>query len=138
MLAVLRTGAALLAAAIRAAGPDDRGYHPFGMADRSGFAAMGCDEILVHGSDVAQGLRVVYDPPRDVCERTLRRLFPWAPSGVDPWAGLLWANGRAPLGDRLPGRQHLWHCRPLAEWDGVAPARFDAPRRRRDPAGGDG
>ena len=135
LLEVLRSGAALLAAVVRAAGPDDRAWHPFGVADRSGFAAMGCDEILVHGSDVAEGLGVTYDPPRDTCEQTLRRLFPWAPAGVDPWDGLRWANGRAPLGDRLPGRQHLWHCTPLSDWDGLPPPRFDAPRR---PAAGIG
>ena len=129
MVEILRSGMALLAAVVRAAGPDDRGFHPFGVADRSGFAAMGCDEILVHGSDVAEGLGVPYDPPADTCEQTLRRLFPWAPPAVDPWAGLRWANGRAPLGDRLPGRQHLWHCAPLSEWDGAMPPRFDAPRR---------
>ena len=75
----LRSSAALLAAAVIAAGPDDRGCHPFGIADRSGFAAMGCDEVLVHGADLAAAFGLAYDPPRDVCERVLRRLFPWAP-----------------------------------------------------------
>ena len=114
----LRSGGALLAAAVRAARPDQRGFHPFGIADRSGFAAMGCDEVLVHGVDLAAGLGVEYVPPADVCARVARRLFPWAPTDSAPWPALLWANGRSALGDLQPERRWLWHCAPLAEWDG--------------------
>jgi uncharacterized protein (TIGR03083 family) len=114
----VRSSAALLAAAVIAAGPHDRGCHPFGIADRSGFAAMGCDEVLIHGADLAAAFGLAYDPPRDVCERVLRRIFPWAPTGAEPWAALLWANGRAPLGDTPTERRWLWHCAPLEEWDG--------------------
>jgi uncharacterized protein (TIGR03083 family) len=114
----LRSSAALLAAVVIAAGPGDRGCHPFGIADRSGFAAMGCDEVLVHGFDLAATFSLDYDPPPEVCERVLHRLFPWAPTDADPWAALLWANGRAPLGDTPPEKMWLWHCAPLAEWDG--------------------
>jgi hypothetical protein len=52
----LRSGGSILAAAVGAAGSDDRAWHPFGCADRSGFAAMGCDEVLVHGWDLSLGL----------------------------------------------------------------------------------
>jgi uncharacterized protein (TIGR03083 family) len=114
----LRSGGALLAAAVTAAAPEDRGLHPFGIADRSGFAAMGCDEVIVHGADLAAGLGVPYAPPLDVCERLLRRLFPWVPADAEPWAGLQFANGRAPLGDQAPDRRWLWQCAPLEEWDG--------------------
>lgn len=114
----LRSAGALLAAAVAAADPGQRGFHPFGIADRSGFAAMGCDEVLVHGSDLAASLGVEFDPPLEVCSRVLRRLFPWAPADAEPWAALRWANGRAPLGDRPPERRWLWHCAPLDEWDG--------------------
>jgi hypothetical protein len=115
----LRSGGALLALAVDTADGDARGFHPYGMADASGFAAMGCDEVLVHGHDIARGLGVTrYEPPVDTVERTLRRLFPWAPEDADPWTALLWANGRVALGDRPPERKWLWHCAPLDEWDG--------------------
>jgi uncharacterized protein (TIGR03083 family) len=114
----LRSGGALLAAAVSAAEPDQRGWHPFGIADRSGFAAMGCDEALVHGADLAAGLGVTFVPPTAVCEHVVSRIFPWAPAGAEPWAALQWANGRTALGDRQPERRWLWHCAPLTEWDG--------------------
>ena len=50
-----------------------------GMADASGFAALACDEMLVHTADIAAVLGVGFDPPRGVCARVLARLFPWAP-----------------------------------------------------------
>ena len=115
----LRSGGALLAAAVNAARPEQRGYHPFGIADRSGFSAMGCDEILVHGADIAAGLGIGYEPPADVCAHVVSRLFPWAPTDTDPWTTLQWANGRAALGARQPETRWLWHCAPLSEWDGL-------------------
>ena len=114
----LRSAGALLAAAVAAATPEQRGLHPFGKADRSGFAAMGCDEVLVHGADIAAGVGVEVALPADVCDHVVRRLFPWAPTDADPWATLLWANGRASLDDLEPERKWLWHCAPLDEWDG--------------------
>ena len=51
LISCLRTSGALLATAVRDAPADARGYHSWGRPDRSGFAAMGCDEILVHGWD---------------------------------------------------------------------------------------
>jgi hypothetical protein len=76
--------------------------------------------VLVHGADLAAGLGVDFEPPAEVCEHVVRRLFPWAPADAPSWAALRWANGRAPLGDRLPERKWLWHCAPLDEWDGTA------------------
>lgn len=92
------------------------------MADASGFAALACDELLVHTSDIAAGLGVSFDPPREVCARVLGRLFPWAPRDQDPWEALRWANGHAPLGER-PRLAPEWvaHPAPLQEWDGVDP-----------------
>ena len=118
LIDALRSGGALLSAAVKAAEPDQRGFHPFGIADRSGFAAMGCDEVLVHGADLAAGLGFAYEPPGDVCEHVVRRLFPWAPTDSPPWPTLLWANGRAALGNLQPTHSWLWQCAPLSEWDG--------------------
>lgn len=117
---ILRSAAAVLAVVVRNADPADRAWHSFGIADRSGFAAMGCDEILVHGYDLAQGLGFDFLPPPQPVERTLRRIFPWAPGPdeADPWAALLWANGRIPLGERPPETKWLWHCAPLQDWNG--------------------
>ncbi|WP_199430353.1 maleylpyruvate isomerase family mycothiol-dependent enzyme [Qaidamihabitans albus] len=111
----------VLAAVVDAGGPDARGWHPWGIADASGFAAMGCDELLVHTGDAARGLGVAFTPSPEPASATLRRLFPWAPAEAEPWRTLLWANGRT----ALPGRPRLtgwrWHCAPLSEWDGSAP-----------------
>ena len=117
----LRSGGALLATVVAAAGPDDRGWHLFGSADRSGWAAMGVDEVLIHGADVAAGLGRGFDPPSDVADHVVRRLFPWAPTDGDAWDRLLWANGRAPLGDLPTSRRWRFHCAPLEEWDGQVP-----------------
>jgi methyltransferase family protein len=112
--------AGVLAAVAETVPSSLRGFHPAGMADRDGFVAMGSDEILVHGSDLAASFGLGYAPPGDLAARVLTRLFPWAPEGVDPWQGLLWANGRI----ALDGHSRLdpdwgWHCAPLGEWDGT-------------------
>jgi hypothetical protein len=117
----VRSGGAMLAAVVAAAGPDDRGWHLFGVADRSGWAAMGVDEALIHGADLAAGLGVALHPPPAVADHVVRRLFPWAPTEGDPWDRLLWANGRAPLGDLPTSRRWRVHCAPLEEWDGELP-----------------
>lgn len=121
-LRTLTTAGTLLAAVVDAAAPDARAYHPAGRADRSGVAAMGCDELLVHTGDVATALAVPFTPPPALAEPTLRRLFPWAPAEVEPWPGLLWANDRRDLPDHpRPGSRWVWHCAPLSEWDGQIP-----------------
>lgn len=76
LIDLLRSAGMVLAAVVESADPDVRGWHPYGRADRSGFAAMGCDEILIHTADIASGLGLAYEPPEPLCDRVLRRLFP--------------------------------------------------------------
>ncbi len=47
-LVSLRSAAQVCAASIDAAPAGIRGFHPAGAADSSGFAAMACDEMLIH------------------------------------------------------------------------------------------
>jgi hypothetical protein len=120
--------AAILAEVARAAPPGTRAFHPAGMADVTGWIAMGCEEILLHTDDIAQGLALPCRPPDDLSTRIVLRLFPWAPHDGDPWAALRWAAGRA----ALPARPRLgpdwyWHCAPLAEWDGTVKKRTAPP-----------
>ena len=128
LLSVVETSAAVLAEVALAAPPEARGYHGAGMADAEGFVAMGCEEILIHADDIAQGLGVGFRPPKELAERVLHRLFPWAPTDIDPWAALRWASGRQALPDRPRlGPNWYWHCAPLAEWDGTVRRRTAAP-----------
>jgi hypothetical protein len=121
LVAMLGSYATVLARVIDGAAPGARGWHPYGLADTSGFAAMACDELLVHTDDAARGLDLSFTPSAELSRATLRRLFPWAPTDADPWQALLWANGRVDL----PGQERQtgwrWHCAPLAVWDGVHP-----------------
>ena len=114
--------AAILEHVLRAAPASARAFHPAGMADPSGFAAMGCDEILIHTADIAAGFEIDFKPPEDLCGRVLARLFPWAPTDVGHWESLLWANGRIELpGSGPQDTNWRWHCAPLSEWDGLIP-----------------
>jgi hypothetical protein len=111
----------VLAAVARSTPPGTRGYHWSGLADASGFLAMGCDEILIHAYDVARGLELPFSIPDDLASKILARLYPWTPHGVAPDHALLWVNGRL----KLPGQSRedwqRWHCAPLEEWDGRIP-----------------
>lgn len=123
--------AAVLARVAEATLPGVRAYHPAGMADAEGFIAMGCDEILVHADDIAQGLGVGWEAPSDLCARVLARLFPWAPTDASPWRALRWANGRTALAGRERlGPDWWWHPAPLDEWDGSARRRTVPPAWR--------
>ncbi len=124
LLSLMRINAAVLARVIEAQPSSARAFHPAGMADPSGFAAMGCDEILIHTADIATGLGVVFQQTADLSARIVARLFPWAPTDIDQWQTLLWANGRTwlpALG--LQESNWQWHCAPLSEWDGTVSKR---------------
>lgn len=120
LLDALVSAGHILARVVESTPPGGRGYHGLGMADVTGFIAMGCDETLVHANDICTGLGVEFRPPEDVCERLVPRLFPWAPEYDDPWARLLWCNGRLALPERgRLGPEWGWWCAPLEEWDGT-------------------
>ncbi|MCH7713428.1 MAG: DinB family protein [Chloroflexi bacterium] len=124
LLLTIEVNASVLEHVIRAAPESTRAFHPAGMADASGFAAMGCDEILIHTADIAAGLGIDFNPPEDLCGRVLARLFPWAPTDVGHWDSLRWANGRISLPGSGPQDENWrWHCAPLSEWDGQIPRR---------------
>ncbi|MFB6814270.1 VOC family protein [Streptomyces sp. NPDC056347] len=109
----LEANGAMLAAMVRTAPAGLRAYHPYGISDPEGFAAMGVVETLVHMDDLAAGLGVAWNPPSGLCDRVLARLFPDAPADTDRWAVLRWATGRA----ELPGHPRVtswkWHGAPL-------------------------
>ncbi|TYK49102.1 hypothetical protein FXF68_14890 [Actinomadura decatromicini] len=111
LLQVLDACGGLLVAIVRATSPDVRAHHAFGASDPEGFAAMGMVETFVHTHDVAEGLKLKWEPPAELCSRVLTRLFPDAPRDTDPWQTLLWATGRA----ELPGRPRLTSWR----WQGT-------------------
>lgn len=111
LLQTVEMTAALLVAAVRTAPPHAaRAYHPypFGSADRTGFAAMGVTEVLVHTHDAAEGLGLAYEPSADLCTAVLTRLFPHVRPGADPWQTLLWATGRTALPDRPRQTEWRW------------------------------
>jgi hypothetical protein len=117
-----------IASAVIGVSPDTtRGFHPFGAADPSGFAAMACDELLIHTDDAARGLGLVFRPPDELARSVLQRLFPWITPSDNSWEQLRWANGRIALGDYQRLSDWAWHCAPLAEWDGTVPARPTSP-----------
>ncbi|MFD7709274.1 GNAT family N-acetyltransferase [Streptomyces sp. NPDC059785] len=108
---VIRTTGALLAATVRTTPREVRAYHPypFRSANREGFAAMGVTELLLHTYDIAEGLGLPYEPPADLCEGVLTRLFPDVRPGDDHWRTLLWATGRGDLPGRAPLTKWRWH-----------------------------
>jgi uncharacterized protein (TIGR03083 family) len=122
LVRTLTTLSYTLASVIECAGPELRGFHPWGSPDASGFRAMACDEILLHTYDAGRGLGLDFIPPADLAEATLERLFPWAQAGSDPWLTLKWANGRIALPDRTKLAKWRWHSAPLREWDGIDPS----------------
>lgn len=113
LAAVVVATAKLLATQVSCASPDDRGYHPYGTSDATGFAAMGVVELLVHGYDVAQGLSVDIAAhsrlalPAGPAQRAVARLFAHAPS-ARPEAALLWCAGRIALPGMPRRRQWRW------------------------------
>jgi hypothetical protein len=118
----LGAAAEVLARVVDAADPAERGSHAWGLADASGFAGMGCAELLLHSWDIADGRALDWAAPVELARTVRARLFPWAPADADPWTALLWATGRGELPGREPVTSWRWHCAPLAEWNGQQPS----------------
>ena len=124
LLRLIPASAAILAEVVRAAPAEARGWHPTGMADASGFAAISCVELLIHTADVAEPLGLPFAPPDDLARRIVQRLCPWAPTDADGWATLQWAAGRIALPNHpRQGPDWAWQSAPLAEWDGTVKKR---------------
>lgn len=96
ILSTLDAVGGLLVAVTATAPPDRRGFHPWGMADRTGFAAMGIVEAVAHAHDILSAHDRTYAADADVCARVLDRLFPHAGRTDNPWLDLLAATGRTP------------------------------------------
>jgi hypothetical protein len=97
LITVFETSGALLASMVATTPADRISFHSYGPSDPSGFAAMGVVEVLAHMHDIAGGLGFPWKPPADLCASALRRLFPDAPAGGDPWETLLDVTGRGPV-----------------------------------------
>jgi uncharacterized protein (TIGR03083 family) len=109
LLRVIDACAGLLRVAAAAARPELRAWHPCGIADPSGWIAMGLAEGLVHTWDITATLGSDWSPPRDLAAQAIARLFPNAPAG-DPSDVLLWCSGRIALPDRpRQGADWRWH-----------------------------
>ncbi|MFF7331019.1 GNAT family N-acetyltransferase [Streptomyces sp. NPDC008150] len=140
VLDVVEATGGLLAAAVATTPPGVRAFHPypFRAADREGFAATGVAEVLLHTHDMAVGLGIAYEPPAELCEDLLTRIFPHVRPGPAPWPTLLWATGRGDLPGRAPVSGWRWCNNPAVPAErltltGVTPAAAYDLR-----AGGDG
>src|SRR5215212_2030986 len=80
LLVVIASTAQLLSIAVSATSSESRAWH-WGPTDPGSFIALGCNEVLVHGYDIARGLGVDWRPPAPLAAAVLARLFPDAPEG---------------------------------------------------------
>lgn len=113
LLTVVEACGGLLAAIVDTTDATTLAPHVFGASDPEGFAAMGIVETLVHTHDIAQGLADFREPPQDLSERVLARLFPEVSVIDTPWSTLLWATGRIETPDRPRRTNWRWHGAPL-------------------------
>lgn len=114
LLRVLESCGAMLAGVVAGAPADRLSHHVYGVSDPEGFAAMGVVETAVHAHDVASALGLGWQPPADLCERVIDRLFPSLPEHPDPWERLLWATGRIALPGHPRRESWRWDGRPVA------------------------
>jgi hypothetical protein len=114
LLRVLEGCGAMLSGVVAGAPADRLSHHSYGISDPEGFAAMGVVETLAHGFDVAGTLGVTWQPPADLCQRAIDRLFPDLPEHPDPWERLLWATGRGTVPGHPVRESWRWDGRPAA------------------------
>ncbi|QYG95134.1 hypothetical protein HC251_23700 [Iamia sp. SCSIO 61187] len=93
LLRIIHGGGHVLAAVVDAAPTDARAWH-WGPTDRSGFAAMGVGELLVHTYDITQGLGHDWRPPPALAAVVVERLHAGSAALDDPADVLLWSTGR--------------------------------------------
>ncbi|KAA0025045.1 hypothetical protein FOY51_01055 [Antrihabitans cavernicola] len=105
---VLRSTGSMLAGVVDRTADSARAHHVWGASDRTGFAAMGIVEVLVHMHDLTVDTDTVWSPSPELCAAVLVRLFPDVDVGDDPWQSLLWATGRVDLADRLHRESWRW------------------------------
>ncbi|UFU08247.1 maleylpyruvate isomerase N-terminal domain-containing protein [Ruania halotolerans] len=86
----------LLVAVTATAPSNRRGWHPSGLSDASGFAAMGIVEGALHGWDIMTAQNADFSIDQEIAARALNRLFPGVRRTADPWDDLLAATGRTP------------------------------------------
>lgn len=96
LLTTVESGVVVLTAVLDTLPDNALGFHPQGPVNPSRFAAMACDEILVHTDDAARGLGLCFEPDAHLAAHVLRRLFPAAPHGERSWPTLRSENGRGP------------------------------------------
>src|SRR5256714_11083678 len=121
LLLELEATSALLAAVIRDSKPGARAFYGGDRIDRSGAAAVACDELPIPSWGIGRAFGDSFKGPNELTARVAARLFPWAPQ-AEAWSVLLWCNGRMSLGDRprLGPDWSRWLA-PLDDWDGVDP-----------------
>ncbi|MGW1893335.1 maleylpyruvate isomerase N-terminal domain-containing protein [Streptomyces sp. NPDC002004] len=112
LLTVVEACGGLLATVVDTTAPTALAPHVFGASDPEGFAAMGVVETLVHTHDIVRGLDLVWEPPQDLCERVLARLFSDVSVIGSPWSTLLWATGRIDTPDRPRRTNWRWYGAP--------------------------
>ena len=124
MLNNILAGAALVSLAVRAAPADARGFHPWGMGDAEGLAALAAAEVIVHSYDIASTFGIDYQPEGTHCTSVVDRLgqdidLPADErTAIDPLDLLLWATGRRDLPSRPRRTRWRWWPEPTADRPG--------------------
>ena len=95
----------LLVAVVATVPPDKTGQHPSGASDRTGFAAMGMGEVLLHAHDILTAHDASLHVVDDVVSPVLSRILPGAARSTDAWGDLLRATGRT---EETRGRPWRW------------------------------
>lgn len=108
IVACLDACGGLLEAVVASVPPGRLAWHPYGDADRTGFAAMGSAELVLHVYDILAAHEVAYRADDAVVAQVLDRIFPAAERTRDPWHDLLTATGRT---DATRGRTWRWDSR---------------------------